>query len=144
VTGVDIEPSAIELAKKRAIGNKNTKFFVADIEKDKLPCLEKFDMIYSIGNVFSHVSKDHIFEVLLQIMWKRKIDEKTGRISMDGIFLESGCIQHFDVWGYTVAEITGMLNSLGFVNIEFSEKLDFIAKNKTKNPISLYFRATRI
>ncbi len=26
----------------------------------------------------------------LQIIWKRKIDEKTGRISMDGIFLESG------------------------------------------------------
>lgn len=178
VTGTDIEPSAIELAKKRAIGNKNTKFFVVDIEKDELPCPEKFDMIYSIGNVFSHVSKERIFEVLLkisacldkkgillfdvlinakplrkeiypkenelQIIWKRKIDEKTGRISMDGIFLESGCIQHFDVWGYTVAEITGMLNSLGLINIEFSEKLDFIEKNKTKNPISLYFRATRI
>lgn len=178
VTGADVEPSAIELAKKRATGNKNITFFVADIEKDKLPCPENFDMIYSIGNVLSHVSKDRIFEVLLkisacldkkgillfdvlinakpfreeiypkenelQIIWKRKIDEKTGRIGMDGIFLASGFIQHFDVWGYTVAEITGMLNSLGFANIEFSEKLDFIAKNKTKNPISLYFRAEHI
>jgi SAM-dependent methyltransferase len=178
VTGIDIEPSAIELARKRAAGSKNIRFFVADIEKNMLQCPEKFDLIYSIGNVLSHINKDHIFEVLLkisacldkkgtllfdvlinaepfreeiypnenelQIIWKRKIDEKTGRISMDGIFLESGFIQHFDVWGYTGEEITGMLNSLGFANIEFSEKLDFIAKNKTKNPISLYVRADRI
>jgi hypothetical protein len=34
-----------------------------------------------------------------------------------------------------------MLGSSGFENIEFSEKLDFVAANKTKNPISLYFRA---
>lgn len=179
VTGVDIEQSAIELAKKRARnGNQKAKFHVSDIGKDGLPCVEKFDFIYSIGNVLSHASKDRIFEVLtkiracldkngtllfdvlinakpfreeiypkdneLQIIWKRKIDEKTGRISMDGIFLESGFIQHFDVRGYTVEEITGMLNSLGFKNIEFSEKLDFIEKNKTKTPISLYFRANYI
>jgi len=179
VTGVDIELSAIELAKKRARdGNKRAKFHVLDIEKDGLPCAEKFDFIYSIGNVLSHVSKDRIFEVLrkiracldkkgtllfdvlinakpfreeiypkkneLQIIWKRKIDEKTGKISMDGIFLASGTIQHFEVRGYTVEEITGVLTSVGFTNIEFSEKLDFIEKNKTKSPISLYFRANRI
>ena len=77
----------------------------------------------------------------LQIIWKRKIDEKTGRISMDGIFIESGFRQHFDVWGYKIDEITGILNSLGFKIIDFSEKLDFIEKNKTKTPISVYFRA---
>ena len=178
VTGMDIEPSAIKLAKKRASsGNQKAKFLVLDIGKDELPCAEKFDFIYSIGNVLSHVKKDHIFEVLkkicdcldekgillfdvlmnskpfqeelypkeneLQIIWKRKIDEKTGRISMDGIFLESGFIQHFDVWGYTVEEITRILNSLGFGKVEYSPKLDFISKNKTKNTISLYFRAER-
>lgn len=175
VTGVDVETSAIEFARKRAIGNKNAKFHILDIEKDALPCDEKYDFIYSIGNVLSHVKKDRIFEVLQkirhcleergillfdvlinskpfreeilpgkndpQIIWKRKIDEKTGRIGMDGIFLESGFIQHFDVWGYTVEEIIGMLSSLRFTNIEFSEKPDFISKNKTESPISLYFRA---
>lgn len=178
VTGLDIESSAIQLAKKRALSeNLKAKFMVLDIRKDDLPCPEKFNFIYSVGNVLSHVNKDCIFEGLqkirvcldkkgillfdvlmsakpfreeiypkeneLQIIWKRKIDEKTGRISMDGIFLSSGFIQHFDVWGYTIEEITGMLNSLGFTNIEFSEKLDFIEKNKTTNPISLYFRAVR-
>lgn len=177
VTGLDIEPSAIELARKRAAGSKYAEFLVADIEKDVIPCTERFDLIYSIGNVLSHVKKDRIFEVLQkisvcldrkgillfdvlinsktfleeiypkenepQIIWKRKIDQKTGRISMDGIFLESGSFQHFDVWGYTIEEITCMLNSIGFADIEFSEKLDFIS-NESESPISLYFRAESI
>ncbi len=176
VTGLDIESSAIKLAEKRAQNeNQKAKFAVLDIEKDKLPCDEKFDFIYSIGNVLSHVKKELMPEILqkiygcldkngillfdvlinskpfqeeitpdeseLPIIWKRKIDEKTGRISMDGIFLDCGFIQHFDVWGYTVEEIIALLNSLGFGKVEFSPKLDFIGKNKTKNPISLYFRA---
>ncbi len=176
VTGLDIEPSAIKLARKRARNeNQKTKFYVLDIEKDMLPCAEKFDFIYSIGNVLSHVRKELMPEVLqkiydcldkngillfdvlinskpfqeeispdeseLPIIWKRKIDEKTGRISMDGIFLDCGFIQHFDVWGHTVEEIVALLNSRGFRKVKYSPKLDFIAKDKTKNPISLYFRA---
>ncbi len=175
VTGLDIEPSAIEIARKRK-HNENIKarFYIIDIENDELAGLGKFNFIYSIGNVLSHVNPEHLpgilqkikgclddggiflFDLLmneppfqeeiypgdgdLQIIWKRKIDEKTGRISMDGIFLESGFRQHFDVWGYKKDEIIKTLNSLGFKTIDFSEKLDFIEKNKTKNPISLYFR----
>lgn len=176
VTGLDIEPSAIELARKRALDSaQNAEFYVVDIEKDDLGELGKFDLIYSIGNVLSHIRKGLIFTVLrkiserlnekgillfdvlsnsrpfqeelypcendLQIIWKRTIDEETGRISMDGIFLESGFVQHFDVWGYTVEEITGMLNALRFRNIEYSLKLDFNVKRKNERPISLYFRA---
>lgn len=173
VTGLDVEPSAIALAKERACGQK-ANFFVMDIEKDELSGLGKFELIYSIGNVLSHVDKEHIFGVLQkicellaengtllfdvlinsipfqeelypqedepQIIWKRKIDGKTGRISMDGIFIESNFTQHFEVWGYTVEEMTAMLKSLGFGKIDFSERLDFTPK-ETKNPISLYFRA---
>ncbi len=174
VTGLDIEPSAIEIARKRKhTENLKARFYVIDIENDELAGLGKFNFIYSIGNVLSHVNREHFLEILqkisgcldtdgvflfdllmneqpfqeeiypddLQIVWKRKIDEKTGRISMDGIFLESGFRQHFDVWGYKIDEIIGILNSLCFKIIDFSEKLDFIEKNKTKNPISLYFRA---
>lgn len=178
VTGLDIEPSAIELARKRAARSKYAEFIVADIENDVIPCIEKFDLIYSIGNVLSHLKKDRIFKVLQkirecldkkgillfdvlissklfqeeiypkekepQIIWKRKLDEKTGSIGMDGIFLDSGSIQHFDVWGYTIEEITCMLNTLGFANIEFSEKLDFIPENESESPISLYFRAENL
>jgi SAM-dependent methyltransferase len=175
VTGLDIEPSAIEIARKRK-HNENIKarFYVIDIENDELSGLGKFNFIYSIGNVLSHVNQEHFLEILqkiqgcldnkgiflfdilmneppfqeeiypgdndLQIVWKRKIDEKTGRMSMDGTFLESGFKQHFDVWGYKIDEVIGILNAMGFRIIDFSEKLDFIEKNKTKNPISLYFR----
>lgn len=176
VTGIDIEPSAIELAIKRSKDeDQEVRFFVMDIEKDEIPGLGKFDFIYSIGNVLSHVRKDNILEVIrkihgcldkngiflfdvlmnakpfqeeirpgekdLQIIWKRKINEKTGRISMDGIFLESAFTQHFEIWGYTIEEMTDLLNFSGFRDIEFCEKLDFRTKNKTKNPISLYFRS---
>lgn len=178
VTGLDIEPSAIELARKRAVRSKYAEFIIADIQNDAIPCIEKFDLIYSIGNVLSHLKKDRIFEVLHkirlcldkkgillfdvlinskrfqeeiypkenepQIIRKRKIDDKTGSISMDGIFLDSGCIHHFDVWGYTIEEITCILNTAGFSEIKFSEKLDFISKNESENPISLYFRAENV
>lgn len=174
VTGLDMEQSAIERARKRKqYTNQKAKFYIIDIEKAELSGLGKFDLIYSIGNVLSHIRKDLLFEVLkkiskcldkngiflfdvlmnaepfqeeilpekndLQITWKRKVDGKTGRISMDGIFLESGFIQHFDVWGYTIEEVIGMLNSLGFHRIEYSSQLDF--DDSSKNPISLYFRA---
>ncbi len=176
VTGIDIGPSAIALARKRSNNvNKKAEFMVMDIEKDELYGLGKFDFIYSIGNVLSHVKKNSLpdilrkiresldgngiflFDVLInaepfqeeimpgkndiQIIWKRELDSSTGRMSMDGTFLEFGFTQHFDVWGYTIEEIAGMLGSCGFGNIEFSEKLDFVAANKTKNPISIYFRA---
>lgn len=175
VTGVDIETSAIELAKKRAVNQKlKAKFFAMDIERDDFTTLGKFDFIYSTGNVLSHVKKSNIFEVLKkvsrclgdkgillfdvlinskpfqeeiypennkpQILWKRKINQRTGLISMDGIFLDFNFTQHFEVWGYEVEEIMRMLNTLGFEKIDFSEKLNFI-DNATKNAISLYFRA---
>lgn len=176
IEGLDIEQSAIELAKKRnSEYMQKAGFRVVDIEKDELCGSEKFDLIYSIGNVFSHVRKNRIlnvflkvkgclgkngiflFDVLmntkpfrkeinpkeneLQIIWKRQIDEETGRIGMDGIFLDFDFTQHFEVWGYTIREITELLNHAGFGNIEFSEKLDFNVKNQTEKPISLYFRA---
>lgn len=176
ITGLDIEPSAIELANKRNSGKEQkADFMVFDIEKSEFPDIGKFYFIYIIGNVLSHIRKDHLINVLrkirgllddggiflfdvlinarpfqeeiipgkndLQIIWTRKIDQKTGRINMEGNFIEFCFKQHFDVWGYTIEEISELLKSAGFYGIEFSEKLDFKEKNKTINPISLYFRA---
>ena len=189
VTGVDIEPSAIELAKKRSSDGGqswNTDFYTVDIENDDLSVFGKFDLIYSIGNVLSHVNKDRfldavskireclalnglfLFDVLtsmkpfkkkimsdkngLNIRWKRTIDEVTGRISMDGIFPDFGYTQHFDVWGYTIEEVVGALESSGFRDIEISEKLDFLTtstkdvtgymkEEMAEAPVSLYFIA---
>jgi len=175
ITGVDIEPSAIELAKKRSADKRQKiEYMIIDIEKDELSGSGKFNLIYSIGNVLSHVRKNNLiyvlrkirgwldddgiflFDVLInsmpfqeeilpdeddtQIIWKRKIDEKTGLIIMDGTLLDFGFKQHFEVWGYAIEEIIGLLKIVGFNEIEFSEELDFRIRNKTKNPISLYFK----
>lgn len=176
ITGLDNEPSAIELAKKRnASREKKADFMIFDIENGEFPDIGKFNFIYGIGNVLSHVRKNNLINVLsnirkllnadgiflfdvliharpfqaeivpgkndIQILWKRKIEEKTGKISMEGIFLDFCFKQHFDVWGYTIEEISELLRMAGFYGIEFCEKLDFNEKNNTKNPISLYFRA---
>ena len=69
------------------------------------------------------------------------VDERTGIIIMDGIFPDFGFEQHFEVWGYTIEEIRGFLKTAGFKDVEFSEKLDFKTRNKTKNPISIYFKS---
>jgi SAM-dependent methyltransferase len=175
VTGLDIERTAIRLAKKRSRDQMlKAEFKVTDIENDDISSLGKFDLIYSIGNVMSHIKKDQIsdvfrkirkcldargvflFDVLIngrpfkkevhedafKIIWERKIDERTGRISMYGNFLDFGIRQHFDVWGYTVEEIYRLLNLTGFGHISSSEKLDFSSPaDKTENPVCLKFRA---
>jgi len=175
VTGVDIEPSAIGVAKKRSRNQTlGGEFRVIDIERDDLSSLGKFDLIYSIGNVMSHVRKDLIveafrkirecldkrgiflFDILiigepfkeevretdLNIVWKRRLDNKTGKISMEGIFLDFGITQHFEVWGYTVEEVIQQLHTSGFRDVEFSDSLDFSTLGtKTKNPVCLRFRS---
>ena len=175
VTGVDIEPSAIQRAKERSRDQGlDVEFLVIDLEKDDITCLGKFDFIYSIGNVMSHVRKDLIgevfknvrtcleekgiflFDLLMsaapfrfelfeddrKITWQRRLDEQTGRISMDGTFQEFGITQHFDVWGYSIEELYRIANLSGFRQVDFSDTLDFSpSRTETKNPACLNFRA---
>jgi SAM-dependent methyltransferase len=175
VTGVDIEPSAIQRAKERSKDRGlGAEFVVIDLEKDDITCLGEFDFIYSIGNVMSHVRKDLIgevfknvracleekgiflFDLLMsaapfrfelfeddrKITWQRRLDEQTGRISMDGTFQEFGITQHFDVWGYSIEELYRIANLSGFRQVDFSDTLDFSpSRTETKNPACLNFRA---
>ena len=79
VTGMDKETSAIELARRRtADAGLMAYFFVADLEKDDLQGLGRFDLVYSLGNVISHIPKKSLPAVLKKI---RSCLEK------DGIFL---------------------------------------------------------
>lgn len=176
VTGFDIEPSAISLAEKRAKDQKlQGEFRALDLEKDDISSVETFDLIYSIGNVMSHIGKDgmndalrkiracldesglFLFDVFINampfgeevheddlgIVWKRKLDEQTGRITMDGTFPEFGVTQHFQVWAYTVKEISELLKRSGFTHIDFSDQLDFSSLgSEVENPVCLNFRAS--
>jgi len=68
VTGVDIEPSAIERAKERSGELKiSAQFKVLDLRVDSLSSLGRFDLIYSLGNVLSHIDKEKMVGVLRKI-----------------------------------------------------------------------------
>jgi SAM-dependent methyltransferase len=79
VTGIDMEPSAIALARKRsADGGVMAEFFVVELEKDDLTRLGSFELVYSLGNVISHIPKSPLPAVLRKIR---------STLALDGIFL---------------------------------------------------------
>src|SRR5512136_1004597 len=58
VVGIDAEPSAIELARKRSAAlGRDAVFLAADLQSLDPAGLGRFDLIYSLGNVISHVPK---------------------------------------------------------------------------------------
>jgi SAM-dependent methyltransferase len=68
VIGIDIEPSAIQRAKERSRAQVlNVCFQVLDIENDDIIPLGKFDLIYSIGNVISHLDKYRLYNSLRKV-----------------------------------------------------------------------------
>jgi cyclopropane fatty-acyl-phospholipid synthase-like methyltransferase len=68
VIGMDVENSAIELARRRsADAGLNADFLAVDLEKDDLAGLGRFDMVYSLGNVISHISEKSLPAVLRKI-----------------------------------------------------------------------------
>jgi SAM-dependent methyltransferase len=175
VTGVDIEPSAIERAKERARELKTCiQFKVLDLRADSLSSLGRFDLIYSLGNVLSHIEKERmagvlrkigaclanrgvfLFDLLMKgnpfrneirdekhrILWTRSLEKESGRISMDGAFLDFGFVQHFEVWGYTLEEVLKMTRASGFFMDGICEHLDFAERTEHgDNPFCLNFRA---
>jgi len=79
VTGIDRETSAIELARRRSFEEGlKADFFVADLEKDDMQGLGRFDLAFSLGNVISHIPKKTLPAVLRKIR---------SCLEIDGIFL---------------------------------------------------------
>jgi len=176
VIGIDIEPSAIQRAKRRSRAQElNVCFQVLDIENDDILPLGKFDLIYSIGNVISHLNKYRLYNTLRKvrlclngggtflfnvytleypfrqvivakrprIFWKRRVEQRTGKIHMSGTFLDFGFTEFFEVWGYCRYEIDDLLGVLGFRRIDCSSRLDFCcAASALTTAASVYFRAT--
>jgi SAM-dependent methyltransferase len=78
-TGIDVEASAIERARKRCRDQGiDAVFRVRDIVDASFADLGRFDLVYSIGNVLSHVDKARALQVFKKI--------KTC-LAMDGAFL---------------------------------------------------------
>jgi len=79
VTGIDVERSAVELARKRsAAAGLKADFYAADLEKDDLAGFGRFGLVYSLGNVISHIPKKRLPVVLRKIRLS---------LAVDGIFL---------------------------------------------------------
>jgi 2-polyprenyl-3-methyl-5-hydroxy-6-metoxy-1,4-benzoquinol methylase len=75
LTGIDKEDSAIAVARKRfAEANLKADFFAADLEKDDMTWLGSFELVYSLGNVISHIPKRSLPAVLRKIKSCLKID----------------------------------------------------------------------
>jgi SAM-dependent methyltransferase len=78
-TGIDVETSAIERARKRCRDQGiDAAFHVVDIVHESFEDLGRFNLIYSIGNVLTHVDKARALEVFKKIR---------TCLAMDGIFL---------------------------------------------------------
>jgi SAM-dependent methyltransferase len=68
ITGIDVEASAIESARRRsAAAGLKADFLAADLEKDDLAGLGRFDLVYSLGNVISHIPKKSLSAVLRKL-----------------------------------------------------------------------------
>ena len=79
VTGMDMEISAIELARRRsADAGLKADFFVADLAKGDLAGFDGYHLVYSLGNVISHIPKRSLPAVLVKIR---------SCLEFDGIFL---------------------------------------------------------
>lgn len=177
VTGVDLERSAIERARKRSSLEPNpATFLTLDLSKEPLTPLGSFDLVYSIGNVLSHPPKALIgdlfgqialllneggallFDLLVadprlpgacleestNILWKRQLEESTGRMHLEGDFLDFGITQSFDVWGYAVHEVETLLHASGFTSTAISTTLAFDRPHNPDRPTaSLKFRTKR-
>ena len=114
VTGLDNEPSAIQRAVSRSRKQAlEVCFRVTDIEKDGISNLGKYDLIYSIGNVMSHIRKYSIYNTFRQI--KSCLDK-------EGVFLFNVLIveppfqevihenHHKITWRRTIEKRTGKIS----------------------------------
>lgn len=114
VTGVDIEPSAIQRAERRCRAQMRHACFKAlDIENDDICCLGKFNLIYSIGNTVSHFNKYRLYNTLLKI--KNCLDQN-GIVLFNVFMIESPFrfeihADHFKIfWRRKLDKRTGKIN----------------------------------
>ncbi len=79
VTGVDVETSAISLARERnRESNLEAVFFVADVQNCELAAFGRFNLVCSLGNVMSHIPKKSLPGVLRKVR---------SCVEDDGVFL---------------------------------------------------------
>ena len=101
-------------------------FFCVDIENDELPNIGKFDLVLSLGNVISHISKKAIPSVLLKI---RSCLEINGTFVFDALAIEDSFAEEVYekdlgiVWNRKLNRQTGEISLKGiFQNFNFTQE----------------------
>ncbi len=127
--GVDIEPFAVERARRRSQREKlPARFRVLDICRDNLSSLGPFDFIYSLGNVLSHIGKADLADVLKKVR---------GSLAQGGIILFDLLIKgsrfrtkirddyHRIIWERCLDEATGQITMDGsFLEFGVSQRFE--------------------
>lgn len=129
VTGIDREPSAIQRALHRnKVSKLDVTFETIDLETDDISFLGKFDLVYSIGNVLSHIRKNHIDKTLVKL---RNCLSKKGILffdvfTSDAPFLESFYEEDSKVhWQRTLNTKTGLIHMEGhFLRFGFTQHFE--------------------
>lgn len=100
VVGVDVEPSAVQLAGSRAARQSGrAEFLVLDVERADLSCLGKFDLVYSLGNVVSHFRRAQVGAVLEKV---RAVMAPGGSFLFDALAMESDLAAEVDEPGTNI------------------------------------------
>ncbi len=146
---VDLEKDDLTRLRKfdliMCIGN-----VISHISKKSLPqvlrkirsCLDNngiflFDFLF-VGNPFP----EEVTEEDLGIVWSRKLDRSSGKITLTGLFKDYGVTAKFELWGYMGEEMLEMIMKAGFAGAELSGRLDFPDRDETDaNPVCLRCRA---
>jgi SAM-dependent methyltransferase len=129
VVGVDIERFAVDRARRRSRRERlSARFKVLDIIRDDLSALGRFDFVYSLGNVLSHIAKAEVPGVLKNVR---------ARLERDGFFLFDLLIKgsplrtrirddyHRIRWERTLDEATGRIGLDGhFVGFTITQHFD--------------------
>jgi SAM-dependent methyltransferase len=118
---------------------KNT---LPDVLKKIRSCLGKDGIFLFDVLAAEEPFPEEIREEDLGIIWKRKLERSSGKITMKGIFRDFGITASFDLWGFTRDELLEMVMEAGFAHVDISGRLDFPDPDETtKNPVCLRCRA---
>jgi SAM-dependent methyltransferase len=87
VTGLDIERSAIEQANSRAHSEGlSANFHCLDVGVEDLGALGSFDLVYSIGNVLSHLPPEQLRAALPRLGWSLR---RSGTFLFDVLMIDA-------------------------------------------------------
>ncbi|HET6419770.1 MAG TPA: class I SAM-dependent methyltransferase [Geobacteraceae bacterium] len=135
VTGIDVETSAIALARQRSReSNLDAVFFVADLENCEPAAFGRFNLVCGLGNVISHIPKKTLPKVLGKV---RSCMEDDGVFLFDALLAGDPFPEEVRekelgiIWKRTLDRATGEIRMTGIFE-DFGITQDFLVWGYTR------------